>query len=660
VQANAVGFSVSAGVAASGAVAVAETGGRARAAILDGAAVTADTVAIQATSTATPLAAAGGFAGSAFAAAGVMIAETVAGHGAHAEASGVITTSQLDVEAQATRAGVADASFVGISLFTGEVGFEAEKTAGETVAVIGEAADITITGGGDANVSAVSTDTADPHIVDAAVGAFMIGAQATSALIESSTRARVAGRVSARNVEVASSAIRTADAVTDILNVSILTLNGVLLDNIVSLLPEDLPIPVAPSFDTVATATIAGDTEAFLGAGADVTATGTLSLAADSISTASASNLSAGATLVNVADTASHATAGGSTRVHIDEGAAIDVGALATTAQSDNDATAGAAYAGASGVNVALADVVAKTDHLTAAYIGPAKGVAPGSDPATTLRIANGGLDLRATSTNDARVGEITLDASLVTVEKVKPEANAGGATRAHVGGAFDVDADSVDVAAQSTNVAVSNAFAFDLNLLDIDLNERSARTTHLAEAFVGPSATLDLGAAPLVLDAHSDNDASVLHAAPVDLGVVDLDFASSTAAIEGATRAYVAEGSTLAAGSLAANASAGNEAAIDRFQFGASVVGLQQATPTARTAHEVAAFIGPAAGGEPNAGLAGTISLAGGIALNATSVNDATVDEVSIGAGVVGIDLAKPTMTVGGTTRTHVGGNYT
>ena len=93
------------------------------------------------------------------------------------------------------------------------------------------------------------------------------------------------------------------------------------LSGIVDSLPDDLPIPVIPPFDTVATASIVGDTEAFLGTGADVQATGTLSLTANSTNSASSNNLSAGATLVNVADTASHATAGGSTQVHIDEGA---------------------------------------------------------------------------------------------------------------------------------------------------------------------------------------------------------------------------------------------------------------------------------------------------------------------------------------------------
>jgi len=234
------------------------------------------------------------------------------------QASGFITTGDLDVVADATRTGEADVNFFGIALFTGEVGFEAEQTAGDTHAIIGADADITLTGGGDVTVSAVSNDSVDPHIVDVAVGAFMIGAQATSGLIESNTRSRISGRVNARNVSVSAQANKSAEAITDIVNISILSLNGVALSGIAGALPADLPIPILPPFDTVATATIAGHTEAYLGDGAEVTASGALSLTANSDNDATSNNLGVGMTLVNVSDTASHATVGGSTQVHID------------------------------------------------------------------------------------------------------------------------------------------------------------------------------------------------------------------------------------------------------------------------------------------------------------------------------------------------------
>ncbi|WP_457423984.1 right-handed parallel beta-helix repeat-containing protein [Roseateles sp. P5_E7] len=659
VSAGAVGFSVGAFAAASGAVAVSETGGRARAAILNKATVEAASVSIQANADAGVDADAGGLAGAGFAAAGVMIAETVAGHGASAEATGVITTGQLDVAAKATRAGEADVNFFGIAAFTGEVGFEAERTAGDTEAIIGEGADITVTGGGSVNVTATSDDVADPHIVDIAAGAFMIGAQATSAVITSNTRAKVAGKVSGRNATVSATSNKEADATTDILNLSILSLNGVALSGIVSALPADLPIPVTPPFDTVADALIDGATEAFLAKGADIDLTGALAVTATSDNDASANNLSLTVTFVNVADTASLAKVQGSTQMHIDEGASIDVGSLTSSASATSDATAGLDYAGVSGVNVQLADVNATTGHLVAAYVGPAKNAPLAGQPATTLAIASGGMNLTATSVNTASVGQVIVDASLVTVEKVNPVADAGGQTRAHLGGAFVINAAHADATATSINTAESEALAFELNLLDIDQSEKSASTTHVTEAFVGQGANLTVSGA-INLKASSDNEATIDQITPLDLGAVELNFVKSTANAGGVTVAYVMEDADIRATAITADASADNEASVDRFQFAASVFSLQKAEPTAITSHQVGAWIGAAPGAAAQASLAGTITLTGGITLNATSVNEASVGEVNIALALVSVDLVKPVINTGGTTRVSVGGNYT
>jgi len=659
VSASAVGLGFSGFAAATGAVAISETGGQAKAGVLNKATVDAASVSIRGSSDAAPEADASGLAGAVFAAGGVMISETLAGHSAVAEANGTITAGQLEVVALGNRSGAADSNYAGIAVFTGEVGFEAEHTAGNTEAIIGDDANITIANGGDVTVTATSVDTVDPHIVDVGAGLFTIGAQATSAVIASNTRAKASGRVNARNVSVASTATKTADATTDIVNISILSLNGVILDNIAGALPDDLPIIVMPPFDTDARANIGGENDASLGGKANITASGALSITATSTNNAEASNLSAGATIVNVSDTAANATVGGSTRMHIDEGAAINVGTLTTTAFANNDANARGDYAGAAGVNITTADIVARTSHLVAAYLGPEAGQNPVGTSNTTLTVASGGMNLNASSTNDATVGQVTLDASLVTVEKVKPEANAGGTTRAHVGGKFNINASGVNATATSTNNADSSALAFEIGLVDVDNSEKSANTTHVTEAFVGPQANLAISGGALTLDATSQNDASIDMISPIDLGVVDLNFISSTADAGGVTRSYVAQGSTLSAAALTANASADNDASIDRFQFGASIVSLNEATPRARTTHHVESYVGPAVGVAPS-GPAGTITLGGALTLNADSVNEATIDEVSIGVGVVNIDLAKPDMNAGGTTRTYIGGDYT
>src|SRR5262249_5379653 len=152
-------------------------------------------------------------------------------------------------------------------------------------------------------------------------------AQGTTALAQSNTRTSVSGKVRSQNAKVTADSNKTAHATTTIAKYNILTLNGVILSALTSLvdsLPDELAISIQPAFDTDATATIDGTVEAFLGTGADVT-TGTLTLTANEADNdASATNNSAGVNLVNVAETAAKATINGATKVHIDQGASID------------------------------------------------------------------------------------------------------------------------------------------------------------------------------------------------------------------------------------------------------------------------------------------------------------------------------------------------
>ena len=117
VSANSVGFGGSALVVANGAISIAQSGGTAEGGIEAGH-VTADKVSVHADSNPGKLhAASGGLSASAFAGAAVMISEGFAGGSAHAEATGEITTNQLDVVAKATRGSDPGVSFLHISTF---------------------------------------------------------------------------------------------------------------------------------------------------------------------------------------------------------------------------------------------------------------------------------------------------------------------------------------------------------------------------------------------------------------------------------------------------------------------------------------------------------------------------------------------------------------
>jgi hypothetical protein len=338
----------------------------------------------------------------------------------------------------------------------------------------------------------------------------------------------------------------------------------------------------------------------------------------------------------------------------------MDVGTLKTDAFAKNDATAGADYAGAAGVNVQLGDITGKTNHAVSAYLGNTVGSNPKGDPNTTLTIHSGGMNLNATAENTVDVPQVKIDAALVTVEKMKPEADAGGSTRAYAGGGFDINASGVNATAKSTNSAKSEALAFTVDLVGADASEKSAHTSNTTEAFVNTSANLNVTGGAIGLTATSGNEAAINQITPINVGAVQLNFVKSTAEAGGATHAFVGEGATVKAAGLSADASSNNSAHIDKFQFGASVFSLQKAEPVAKTTHETSAYVGPAAGVDPNGGLSGKITLNGNLDLNANSVNDAQVGEVNIDLALVGVDLVSPDINAGGSTRVNVGGNYT
>src|SRR5262249_644033 len=139
---------------------------------------------------------------------------------------------------------------------------------------------------------------------------------------------------------------------------------------------------------------------------------------------ASATNNSAGVNLVNVAETAAKATINGATKVHIDQGASIDVASLTSKAFAHNEASAGANYAGVSGVNINLADVDATTNHAVSSYLGPEVGTAPDNSIAgKRLKIGDAtGLNLDAESENIATVEQVEISGAVLKVQKVQPE----------------------------------------------------------------------------------------------------------------------------------------------------------------------------------------------------------------------------------------------
>ena len=144
----------------------------------------------------------------------------------------------------------------------------------------------------------------------------------------------------------------------------------------------------------------------------------------------------------------------------------------------------------------------------------------------------------------------------------IRPEAIAGGATRAFLDGQFTINASSVTAAADSTNNATSDGLNIELTGITVDVPTTETKTDHVTEAFVFDGANIAIAGGGLALDANSRSRAA---AGSIDVTIAGVDVAESDATMiaGGATRAFVGEGVTLSAPSLSAAATSDNDAAL-------------------------------------------------------------------------------------------------
>ena len=649
-------IAVAGGHSVSGAISAVQTGGTAHAGVAGGT-VDALTVDIDA-SASTPLmdAESKGLAASAGASGGLMIAQGQAAHGAKAEATGAITTDQLDVTAVATRNSTADVDLLVLSVHEGAAAYEAERTAGTTEALIGAGAVITIRNGGTVNISATSTDVADPAFDSFGLSPLAFTSMAAAAFAESDTKVTVGGQVvDAASVSATAVATKTANAITHLTTFRVANVTGFALDDLAGALPAELPLPFVPSFNGDTTAKVAGTTEAKLGSGGNVHAIGAFTLTATSTILADALLFVDGVQVVDVASNGATATAGGTTRVWLDEGAQTDVDTLTTSAAAGVTALTLGTFVGVTGVGISLANYTAKTEHSTEARTGPI-GAPTGAQGSLTVR--NGALLLDAHSTNTAVVAQGELQVAFLDITLIDPSATAGGSTRTILGGSFAVDADSVTGKAESTNSATSASLSIQVGAIQIDATERAAKTDHTTEALVKTGANLALGGLALHLDADSDSNAIIATVTPLDLGAISIEAMSSTADAGGETNAGVQEGVTIVAGSLLITADSDNDADIVEFAVKIAAIDIQVTKPIAKTSHTTSTYIGPKAGTAADGDLHSTITLGGGLTLEATSDNDASIAGLAIEISAISVKSLNPEVTTGGSTLSYIGGD--
>ena len=409
-------------------------------------------------------------------------------------------------------------------------------------------------------------------------------------------------------------------------------------------------------------ATVSHITESYLRDAADISvAGGALSLDADADNHAQSGGVEIAFGAADVDILQATVTVKGSTSAFVGEGADIVASQLAVTADANNHAEADTFALGSGIAIIRSAKAEALIEHTTQAFIGKARtdGVAG------TIDVGEGNVTVNATSHNNAEIDDIDVGLASVDVDIVRPKVDIKGATLASLGAAYTMQAGAVGVRADSTNTASSNAINIEgSGTLALDLPKTNITTDHTTEAFVGLDARITVTGGGLTIAADSTNLAAAGDIG-ISVGAIDIDAAETNTRAGGRTRAYIADGASVSAGTLSVTATSDNDATADAFVLGASAVQVQVVKASARTEHVTEAYIGANPGvdddedGDGDA--AGVITVAsGGLALSATSTNDAASDDIDIEAGSITIEVIRPEAIAAGATRAFLDGQFT
>ena len=380
----------------------------------------------------------------------------------------------------------------------------------------------------------------------------------------------------------------------------------------------------------VATATVSGLVEAFIGAQAASISSispGTVNVGSGAVVVESGSSMSAyakadstnGSLLAALAVIFPDANVTGTTRAYVRDGVDITAGSLRVrvglddpTTMADDpvrttySATVDSLVIAISGVvGGTLIDADAEVTGVAEAFIGAPSGIAAGGAAGTDLQITNA-VDVEALSTMTADANANGTGATGgVSVTVMRPRADVAGTTRAYIGAGADVFAGSVDIDADGAYTATADTVAVAVAGLAAGIGATAnAIVSGLVDAHIGtaanatPGSTLTVvntGSGAVTVDARSSMSATPTVTAIAVAGGVSISDLTMFATISGKTRAYVGEGTDLDAGSLSVAADAPTMNATANLQT-VNVAGLGSGSvlkSTATVSGEVEAFIG-------------------------------------------------------------------
>jgi hypothetical protein len=434
----------------------------------------------------------------------------------------------------------------------------------------------------------------------------------------------------------------------------------------------------------VADATITGATSSTMDG--SVLGSSEVTVGSDSNNDAAATTTVVTGSLVSVSYSGTNATigSGADTATSVGSGTIDSSGAVVITSESGNIATVTTDTVGAGVIGVAVSMPTAEIDAATTTTASP--------NITTT-----GAVTVEATSGNEATISESLVAAGIIAAGAAVADATITGATSSTFNGSVP-GSGSVAVTSQSNNTAGATTTVISGSLVSVSYSGTNATIGSGADTATSVgSGTIDSSGA-VTITSDSDNQATVT-TDTVGAGVIGIAVSMPTAEVDGATTTTaspsitttgaVTVGATsdntanigmslVAAGIIAAGAAVADATITGATSstFDGSVPGSGSVSVTSQSTNTAGAtttvisgslvsvsYSGTNAtvtGGATTSGAntttsvgGGTIDSSGAVTIRSNSVNEATVNTDTVGAGVIGISISLPTVEVDGATTT-------
>lgn len=391
---------------------------------------------------------------------------------------------------------------------------------------------------------------------------------------------------------------------------------------------------------------------AYIDTGANLTATGVVTLAAESSRMATAEATSgSGALGVDVDVLVASATISGTTQAYVSQGAyvsATGLNILATATSRNASATSFlvdvSIVAAGDGANTA-----STVKGTVAAFVGAAAGA---SATSTTMLDIGGKLTVQAQTISDTSTAKATggTGGGGVEVDALITSADISGNTQAYVSPQVTVNATQVSVSASASKRSASSDS--EVTGISFIASGNGTNTTSTVggtvEAFVGAQAGSTGSPTALNVSGNVSINAQSATSSVVTLSVgggailTGVGEAESTATVTETTRAYLASGTTVGSASSPATSLAVNANAVDYASNSATVgvggaIGVRGTDTDTDITSTIQAYIGAGA----------SVNAKNDVNVTATSTRaEAHATASSYGGGVIDVGCAEATAT--------------